>query len=172
LRSVIAVRVDFLQNPDVRRKVSARMDESLWGDVRWLPEQLVGSFITVVKSQHEKHGWQTQPGILWNVDTMTYIGTQHGLRRMLEIATKTWLPSTANEYRTYLAAIVLSIEALGVDFCGWGTAFPAAHAEALTTLQDYFPDNKTRLLDVYSPTWRALGQDARFRSIFGPASAN
>ena len=45
-----------------------------------------------------------------------------------------------------------------------------AHAKALTIRQDYFPENKTRLLDVYTPTWRELNQDPAFRSLFRPVS--
>jgi hypothetical protein len=148
--------------------MTATEEEFLWQDVEWVPQDLISKWIMVVKSQHEKHGWRSQPGILWNVDTMTYIGAQHGLRRMLEIATKTWRRNRANEYRTYLAAIVLSIETLGADFCGWGSAFPDARSYALNILEDYLRDDKTRLLNVYSPTWRELNRDARFRSSFGP----
>jgi hypothetical protein len=148
--------------------MNQKMDEFLWNDVAWLPEDLTAKWILGVKAQHEKNGWRSLPGILWDVDTMTYIGTQHGLRRMLEIATKTWRPSKAREYRTYLTSIILSVESLGVDFCGWGAAYPSAREQALGVLKDFLFNNKTRLLDVYAPTWRQLNQDARFRSTFGP----
>jgi hypothetical protein len=45
--------------------------EPLWQEFEWLPDKLVSMWVMGVKAKHEKHGWGSMPGILWDVDTMT-----------------------------------------------------------------------------------------------------
>ena len=133
------------------------LDDSVWQHFQWLPEKLVSMWIVGVKSKHEKHGWGSMPGILWDVDTMTFFGCHDGLMGMLDVATKSWRPNKRHEHQTYLVSIVLSIECLGCDFAGWGTRYPEAKSKADEILDTYFINNRKRLLDGNCPGWATAG---------------
>jgi hypothetical protein len=141
--------------------------KSIWRGFEWIPERLLEKWVLGVKTKHERYGWQSLPGILWDTDTMTFIGCHENLRHALEVTTKTWSPKKANEYRTYLASIILAIESLGCDFAGWGTRFPEARHEATEILDAFFSNNRTRLLDVYMPLRNQLDQ-AQLKQVLGP----
>jgi hypothetical protein len=145
----------------------AIMDDAVWQKFHWLPEKLVSIWIMGVRSKHEEHGWGSMPGILWDVDTMTFFGCDEGLMAMLEVATKSWRPNKRHEHQTYLASIVLSIECLGCDFAGWGTRHPEAKSKADEILKTYFINNPTRLLDVYMPL-RSQMDKGKIREGLGP----
>jgi hypothetical protein len=147
--------------------MEAMMDDSVWQDFEWLPENLVSMWVMGVKAKHEKHGWRSMPGILWDQDTMVFFGCYQSLMTMLEAATKGWRPNKRHEYQTYLASIVLAIECLGCDFAGWGTRYPEAKRKASEILDTYFINNRVRLLDVYVPLRGQLDQD-KIRETLGP----
>ncbi len=133
----------------------------------WLPQKLLDNWIMGVKAKHEEHGWNSMPGILWDVDTMVFLGCHQCLMIMLETATKSCNSSERNEYSTYLASIVLSIECLGCDFAGWGTRYPEAKKKADGILDNYLANKRMRLLDVYMPLRSQMDQN-RIRQILGP----
>lgn len=135
------------------------MDDSIWQEFEWLPDKFVGMQIIGVKARHEKHGWKSMPGILWDVDTMVFFGSHQSLLKTLGVATKSWRPNKRHEYQTYLASIVLSIELLGCDFAGWGTRYPEARSKAVEILDTYFINKRTRLLDIYLPQLSQLSPD-------------
>jgi hypothetical protein len=87
---------------------------------------------------------------------------------MLKVATNSWRPSKRHEAQTYLAAIVLSIECLGCNFAGWGDRFPNAKQRADDILNEYLPENRTRLLDMYMPLRAQLDQE-QIRNL-GPST--
>jgi hypothetical protein len=45
---------------------------------------------------------------------------------------------------------------LASDFAGWGTRFPGAKRKAAEMVADFFPNSRTRLMDVYLPPRDAL----------------
>ncbi len=143
------------------------MDDSTWQEFQWLPGKLLSMWVMAVKSKHERHGWGSMPGILWDVDTMTFFGCYEGLRAMLEVATKSWRPNKRHEYQTYLASTVLSVECLGCDFAGWRARYPEAKSKADEVLNTYFINNRTRLLDVYMP-FRGQMDQSKIRQTLGP----
>jgi hypothetical protein len=107
------------------------------------------------------------PGILWDHDTMTFVGCSNGLMEMLKVATKSWRSNKRHEAQTYLAAIVLAIETLGSNFAGWGDRYPEAKRKADEILNTYFFANRMRLLDVYLPL-RAQLDPNKVRTLLGP----
>ena len=107
------------------------------------------------------------PRILWDKDTMTFIGCSRGLMEMLKVATKSWRSSKRHEAATYLASIVLAIESLGSNFAGWGDRYPEAKRKADEILNAYFIANRTRLLDVYMPLRTQLDPN-KLKEVFGP----
>jgi hypothetical protein len=141
--------------------------DKLWREFEWFPAKLLEMWVIGVKDKHEKHGWGSMPGILWDVDTMTFFGCYKGTFEMLKKATHSWRPSKRHEYQTYLASIVLAIECLGCDFVGWGTKYPTAKQQADEILDKYFVSNRTRLLDVYMPLRHQMDQ-IRLREALGP----
>ena len=56
---------------------------AMWQDFEWLPEKLVSMWVLGVKTKHEKHGWGLMPGVLWDIDAMTFFGSYQGSRAML-----------------------------------------------------------------------------------------
>ena len=143
------------------------MYDLAWTEFNWLPDGLISNWILGVKTKHEQHGWGSMPGILWDKDTMVFIGCTKGLLEMLKAATKSWRASTRHEAQTYLASIVLSIECLGCNFAGWGDRYPDAKKKADQILDTYFRANRTRLLDVYMPLRNQLDQ-TKIREVLGP----
>jgi hypothetical protein len=141
-----------------------------WVEFDWLPEDLVAMWVMGVKAKHEQHGWGSMPGILWDQDTMVFIGCSNGLMEMLKAATKSWRPNTRHEAQTYLASIVLAIETLGSNFGGWGDRYPDAKRRADEILNTYFLASRTRLLDVYMPLRAQLDQN-KIREVLGPRTA-
>jgi hypothetical protein len=127
------------------------LDDSVWQHFQWLPEKLVSMWIVGVKSKHEKHGWGSMPGILWDVDTMTFFGCHDGLMGMLEVATKK-LASEQKTRASDLLGIHRSLNRmLGLRLCRLGTRYPEAKSKADEILDTYFINNRKRLLDVYIP---------------------
>jgi hypothetical protein len=143
------------------------MYDLAWAEFTWLPDGLISNWIRGVKANHEQHGWKSMPSILWDKDTMIFIGCSKGLMEMLEAATKSWRGSKRHEAETYLASIVLSIECLGCNFAGWGDRYPDAKEKADQILDTYFGANRTRLLDVYMPLRSQLDQ-TKIREVLGP----
>jgi hypothetical protein len=143
------------------------MDYSMWDEFEWIPDGLLRKWIVGVKGLHERDGWGSMPGIMWDRDTMTFAGCHKGTMEMLRGATKGWRPSKRREYGTYLISLVLAIECLGCDFTGWGTAHPDAKRQADEILDQFFVHNRTRLLDVYMPLRAQLDQ-GELRRTFGP----
>jgi len=94
-----------------------------------VPETLIAKWIIGVKGLHEQDGWDSMPRILWDKDTMTFIGCSRGLMEMLKVATKSWRSSKRHEAATYLASIVLAIESLGSNFAGWGDRLSGSQAK-------------------------------------------
>jgi hypothetical protein len=138
-----------------------------WKEFEWVPEKLIANWVLGVKAKHEQHGWGSMAGILWDQDTMVFIGCSNGLMEMLKVATKSWTPTKRHEAQTYLASIVLSIECLGCDFASWGDRYPHAKKKADEILNTYFKANRTRLLDVYMPLRSQLDQ-TKIREALGP----
>lgn len=141
--------------------------ENVWRDLEWLPEELVAKWVMGVKDKHERNGWGSMPGILWDVDTFVFLGFYPSTMEMLKIATHSWRPSRRHEYQTYLVSIVLAIECLGCDFAGWGDRYPLAKQKAVEILDQFFLNSRTRLLDVYMPLRDQIPSD-RIRKGFGP----
>jgi hypothetical protein len=143
------------------------MYDLAWTEFKWIPQKLIAKWIMGVRAKHEQHGWESMAGILWDQNTMVFIGRSNGLMEMLKVATKSWKSSKRNEAQTYLASIVLSIECLGCNFAGWGECYPNAKKRADEILNSYFKTNRTRLLDVYMPL-RSKLDPAEIREVLGP----
>jgi hypothetical protein len=138
-----------------------------WKEFEWVPDKLIANWVMGVKAKHEQHGWGSMPGILWDQDTMTFIGCSNGLTEMLKVATKSWRSAKRHEAQTYLVSIVLAIETLGSNFAGWGDRYPDAKRKADEILNTYFIANRARLLDVYMPLRTQLDQN-KLREVLGP----
>ena len=138
-----------------------------WTEFEWVPDKLIAKWIMGVKGIHEQDGRGSMHGILWDQDTMTFIGCSSGLMEMLKVATKSWRSSKRHEAQTYLVSIVLAIETLGSNFAGWGDHYPDAKRKADEILNAYFIAKRTRLLDVYMPLRAQLDQK-KAREVLGP----
>jgi hypothetical protein len=71
-----------------------------WTEFEWVPDKLIANWVMGVKSKHEQSGWDSMPGILWDQDTMTFIGCSNGLMEMLKVATKSWRSNKRHEAQT------------------------------------------------------------------------
>lgn len=69
----------------------------------------------------------------------------------------------------YLATVLLGLEVLTTDFCGWGKAYPDLHRRALELLNDNPAQPKTVLLDHYLPRRANFTSDTA--RGFGPGGA-
>jgi hypothetical protein len=141
--------------------------EEFLREFQWVPTKLFELWVMGIKSKHEEHGWTSMPGILWDVDTMTFFGCCKTTMPMLKLANNSWRPSKRHEYQTYLASMVLAIECLGCDFAGWSARYPEAGKQAEQILNTYFINHRARLLDVYMPLRGQMDRD-RLRLGLGP----
>jgi hypothetical protein len=72
----------------LRYSADARWDDLAWMEFEWIPGNLIANWVSGVKAKHERHGWESMAGILWDQDTMVFIGRSNGLMEMLKVATK------------------------------------------------------------------------------------
>jgi hypothetical protein len=140
-----------------------------WTEFEWVPDELLILMIRFLKTKHEKDGWGSIHGNLWNQDTMVFIGCSKGLMEMLTVATKSWRSNKRHEAQTYLVSIVLAIEVLGSNFVGWGDRYPEAKRKADEILNESFTANRTRLLDIYMPLRAQIDQN-ELREVLGPGA--
>jgi hypothetical protein len=116
-----------------------RMDDSMWADVDWIPDEVLRIWIPSVKGIHEREGWKFASINLDDKDTKVFLLCHDGTRKMLSASVASWRASKRNEYATYLLSYLLSIESLGADLGGWGTKYPEAKRRADEILGRYFP---------------------------------
>jgi hypothetical protein len=120
-------------------------------DFGYLPTDLVRKSRQLIHAHHQAVGYACLPDLLWNEQTRNLIMSYENLRAVLKKASTTQSAKKANEGYLLIATIILSLETLASDFAGWGTRFPNGKRKAAELVANFFPNSRTRLMDIYLP---------------------
>ncbi len=134
----------------------------------FVPKELAGRCRALIESYHAMHGYGCLPDMLWQSDAHNFIERRDDLRRIFKDAAKSRRAKPANEWLTFIATTVVSLEALARDFAGWGKRFPAAKQQAERLLGDYPLGRHIWFMDLYL---YPLAFHHRAASTPAPASA-
>jgi hypothetical protein len=120
-------------------------------DFGYLPADLVKKCRQLIHAHHQAVGYASLPDLLWDEQTRKLIMSYENLRAVLKKASTTHSAKRANEGYLLIATIILSLETLASDFAGWGTRCPDGKGKAADLVANFFPNSRTRLMDVYLP---------------------
>jgi len=120
-------------------------------DFGYLPTELVKKCGQLVRARHQEVGCRSLPDLLWDEQTRDFIMSQKNLRTIFEKASTTQSAKKANASYLLITTIIFSLEVLASDFAGWGTRCPYGKRKAVELVANFFPNSRTRLMDIYLP---------------------
>lgn len=144
-----------------------------------LPEKAAaGNYMTVLYSMADTSSSMRDNGIFFKYMIGGWVAAAFFL--MLSFAYTWWLligvvggVMIARRYAVrqrdcwiHAGTVLLGMEILAADFCGWGTAYPQLRDRALALLDDHPSRPRTTWLDYYLP--ERSQWDRKERRAFGP----
>ncbi len=137
---------------------------------RFLPSELAVKCRALIETFHEMLGYGRLPDMLWHSDARDIVECDRELAQLFKNASKSRCAKRANDSLLLIATVVLSLEALGRDFAGWGKRFPIAKREAERLLGGFPLKQRVWLLDMYLHP--SLGIHREFASVLAPSLAD